>query len=72
MKVARNTKRTVPSLDVQSICDISERAFWDGLEILAVIQLLEVGNQRRVQESLNKSGTRFAADIGGTHNVDFV
>ena len=63
MKVARNTKRTVPSLDVQSIRAISKRAFWDGLEILAVIQLLEVGNQRRVQESLNKSSTRFAADI---------
>ena len=63
MKVARNTKKTVASLDVQSIRDISERAFWDGLEILAVIQLLEIGNQRRVQESLNKSGTRFAADI---------
>ena len=63
MKVARNTKRTVPSLDVQSIRAISKRAFWDGLEILAVIHLLEVGNQRRVQESLNKSSTRFAADI---------
>ena len=63
MKVARNTKKTVASLDVQSIRDISERAFWDGLEILAVIELLEIGNQRRVQHSLNKSGRRLAADI---------
>jgi len=63
MKVARNTKRTVASLDVQSIRDISEKAFWDGLEILAVIELLEIGNQRRVQASVNKSGTRLAADI---------
>jgi len=63
MKVARNAKGTVPSLDVQSIHDISKRAFWDGLEILAVIELLKSGNRRRVQESFNKSGTRFAADI---------
>src|SRR5262245_44062780 len=63
MKVAQNTKKTVPSLDIQSIRDISERAFWDGLEILAVIQLLEIGNQERVQDNLNKSGARFAADI---------
>ena len=63
MKVARNTKGSVASLDVQSIRDISERAFWDGLEILAVIQLLKSGNRRRVQESFNKSGTRLAADI---------
>ena len=63
MKVAQNTKKTVPSLDIQSIRDISERAFWDSLEILAVIQLLEIGNQKRVQDSLNKSGARFAADI---------
>jgi hypothetical protein len=63
MKVARNSKRTVASLDVQSIRDISERAFWDGLEILAVIQLLKIGNQKRVQQSLDKSSTRLAADI---------
>jgi hypothetical protein len=63
MKAARNTKKSVPSLDVQSIRDISKRAFWDGLEFLAVIQLLEIGNQRRVQESLNESGTRLAADV---------
>src|SRR5262249_32541504 len=33
------------------------------LEILAVIELLKSGNRRRVQETFNKSGTRFAADI---------
>jgi hypothetical protein len=63
MKVAPNTKSTVAPLDVQSIREISERAFWDGLEILAVIELLKSGNRSRVQESFNKSGTRFAADI---------
>jgi len=63
MKVARNSKRTVASLDVQSIREIAKRAFWDGVEILTVIEVLETGNQTRVQESFNKSGTRFAADI---------
>ena len=63
MKVARNTKRTVPTLDVQSICDISERAFWDGVEILTVIEVLETGNQTRVQKAINKGDVRFAADV---------
>jgi len=63
MKLARNTKKTVPSLDVQSIRDISERAFWDGLEILTVIEMLETGNQTRVQKAINKSDVRFAADV---------
>jgi hypothetical protein len=63
MKVAQNTKKTVPSLDIQSIRDISERAFWDGLEILAVIEVLETGNQRRVQKAINKGDVRFAADV---------
>src|SRR5262249_50756251 len=63
MKAARNTKKSVPSLDVQSICEIAERAFWDGVEILSVIEVLEIGNQTRVQKAINKSDVRFAADI---------
>jgi len=63
MKVARNAKRTVPSLNVQGIREIAKRAFWDGLEILATIEVLETGNQARVQKAINKRDVRVAADV---------
>jgi hypothetical protein len=63
MKVARNTKKTLSSLDVQSIREIAKGAFWDGLEILATIEVLEAGNQARVQKAINKRDVRVAADV---------
>jgi AbiU2 len=54
---------TIPSLDVQSIQQIAERGFWDGLEILVVIEMLEFGNLPLVQAGFNRSGTRLAADV---------
>src|SRR5262249_50944900 len=63
MKGARNTEKTVASLDVQSIREISQKAFLDGVEIFTVIEVLETGNQTRVQKAINIGDVRFGADV---------